>query len=226
MAGRIAYYGGIVRDGLILNLDAAKRDSYPGSGTVWRDIVGSNSGTLTNGPTFSSENGGSIVFDGVNDFIEIYYSGSLITDSYTFSFFAKHNGERDTRRTMLGLSNNGDFAYKVFNMQIWDTNTQYLSFFGDNNSFTSFSFNLDYDFQYWNHFTAINTPSSIKIYVNGQLKSTINNPRRGTFDRIWIGTRSGQHWKGWIPDLKIYNRELSQSEVLQNYNATKSRFGI
>jgi hypothetical protein len=76
MAGRIAYYGGIVTNGLVLALDAAKKDSYPGSGTLWRDISGNgNNGTLTNGPTFNSGNGGSIVFDGVNDYVQ--YETSL-----------------------------------------------------------------------------------------------------------------------------------------------------
>ena len=69
MAGRIAYYGGIVKDGLVLNLDAAKTDSYPKIGTAWNDISGNrNNSTLTNGPTFDSRNGGSIVLDGVNDY--------------------------------------------------------------------------------------------------------------------------------------------------------------
>ena len=68
MAGRISYYGNIVKDGLVLDMDAAKRDSYPGTGTAWNDISGFQyNGTLTNGPTFNSSNGGSIVFDGVDD---------------------------------------------------------------------------------------------------------------------------------------------------------------
>ena len=68
MAGRVAYYGNIVKNGLILDMDAAKRDSYPGTGTAWNDISGFQyNGTLTNGPTFNSSNGGSIVFDGVDD---------------------------------------------------------------------------------------------------------------------------------------------------------------
>ena len=56
----------IITDGLVLCLDAANKQSYPGSGTVWTDLAGSNNGTLTNGPTFSSANGGSIVFDACN----------------------------------------------------------------------------------------------------------------------------------------------------------------
>ena len=58
----------IVRSGLVLHLDAARPASYPGSGTTWTDLSGQgNNGTLTNGPTYSSANGGSIVLDGTND---------------------------------------------------------------------------------------------------------------------------------------------------------------
>jgi hypothetical protein len=78
MAGRIAYYGVIVSNCLVLSLDAAKRDSYPGTGTTWNDISGNrNNGTLTNGPTFNSGNGGSIVFDGTNDYVQTNYDAAL-----------------------------------------------------------------------------------------------------------------------------------------------------
>ena len=62
----------IVTDGLVLYLDAANQRSYPGSGTTWSDISrGGNNGTLVNGPTFDPGNGGSIVFDGVDDYVSI-----------------------------------------------------------------------------------------------------------------------------------------------------------
>jgi hypothetical protein len=62
-------FGKIVTNGLVLALDAADKNSYPGSGTTWRDMSGNNSNsTLTNSPTFNSANGGSIVFDGVDDY--------------------------------------------------------------------------------------------------------------------------------------------------------------
>ena len=79
MAGRIAYYGGIVTNGLVLDLDAAKKDSYPGTGTSWRNIAGnSNNGTLTNGPTFNSNNGGSIaLMVGRDSFSSRYFNGNI-----------------------------------------------------------------------------------------------------------------------------------------------------
>jgi len=68
----------IVRDGLVLWLDANDKTSYPGTGTVWRDLsLSGNIGTLTNGPTFDSANGGSIVFDGSNDYVRIPNSPEL-----------------------------------------------------------------------------------------------------------------------------------------------------
>ena len=57
----------IVTDGLVFCLDAANIRSYPGTGTTWTDLKGGNEGTLTNGPTFSSDNAGSISTDGSND---------------------------------------------------------------------------------------------------------------------------------------------------------------
>ena len=60
----------IVTDGLVFAVDAANKKSYPGSGTTWTDLAGSNDGTLTNGPTFDSGDGGSIVFDGTDDYVE------------------------------------------------------------------------------------------------------------------------------------------------------------
>jgi len=67
-----SYSPKIATDGLVLCLDAANNRSYPGSGTAWTDLSrGGNNGALTNGPTFNSANGGSIVFDGTNDYVQV-----------------------------------------------------------------------------------------------------------------------------------------------------------
>ena len=69
----------IITDGLVLCLDAASKRSYPGTGTTWTDLKGSNNGTLTNGPTFNTGNGGSIVFDGANDYTNL---GNILNDVF------------------------------------------------------------------------------------------------------------------------------------------------
>ena len=70
----------IITDGLVLCLDAANKLSYPGSGDVWTDLAGSNNGALTNGPTFSSANGGNINFDGTNDYCSFLKSSGITRD--------------------------------------------------------------------------------------------------------------------------------------------------
>ena len=82
----------IVTDGLVLCLDAGNTKSYPGSGTTWTDLSGRrNNGTLTNGPTFDSANGGSIVFDGTNDTVSIPASANQVfgTGDYTLEWWSK-----------------------------------------------------------------------------------------------------------------------------------------
>src|SRR6056300_758964 len=76
----------IVTDGLVLALDAGNPKSYPGSGTVWRGKSGNgNNGTLTNGPTFSSDNGGAIVFDGADDTVSIPHDSTIDFATNSFS---------------------------------------------------------------------------------------------------------------------------------------------
>ena len=220
----------IVTDGLVLHLDAGNRKSYPLSGNTIYDLSGNgNNGTFgasTAAPTFSGDNGGNILYDG-NDYIEVSYSGNFLTQSYTMSFFAKHNGSRDNRRTMLGFSNGGDFAYKTYCMQIWDSDVQFFAFIGNSaGQFNDYSFNLPDAFSNWHYFTSIITPSTVTTYVNDTIYYNNSITRRGAFDRIWIGTRGGQEWKGWIPGLTLYDRVLYDYEVKQNYNAIKGRFGL
>jgi len=221
-----AYSPKIVTDGLVFAVDAANTKSYPGSGTTWKDLSGNgNDGTLINGPTFDSGNGGSIVFDGTNDYVEFPYSGDLTTDSFTFSFFAKSDVVSN-RRTFMGLSNGGDYAFKTYNMQIWDGEKQFLSFVGTNSSYSSYSFNINGDFRDWNFYCTVITPTYIKTWVNDDLMYDSNIALRGSFDRFWVGQRGGQHFNGNIPNFLIHNKSLTNTEVLQNYNALKSRFGL
>ena len=86
VASNLGSSGPIITSGLVLFLDAGNTSSYPGSGTTWTDLSGNgNNGTLTNGPTYTSSNGGAIVFDGINDFVN---SGSSISLPGDISVFA------------------------------------------------------------------------------------------------------------------------------------------
>ena len=248
MAGRIAYYGGIVTNGLVLDLDAAKKDSYPGTGTSWRDISGnSNNGTLTNGPTFNSSNGGSIVFDGVDDYVTTAMSSSL-------------NSSTTGASPVFTISN---WVYLTANAGIVDglgiaSPTQAQSwahyYYYDNPSGPTYNFNKvdtgytnSRTFQIitapnavlpnrWNNIVTIYNSGTVTFYVNNSIisgtitandnTSTIVNNNFGlVLGKSNLGA-GGQAFNGRISNYNIYNRALSSTEITQNYNALKGRYGL
>ena len=222
MAGRIAYYGGIVRDGLVLYLDAAKKDSYPGSGTVWRDIVGANNGTLTNGPTFSSANGGSIVFDGVDDFVNLPINAQFNTPSVTFDCWVNLQ-DRGNRHIVYvnwvgnSLEVNSNRTVVMYN----------LSSASQQGATTTSTIN----FGEWVNITGIynDINQTLETYINAVLRATRTSTPNTLYNvsthRI-SGTNFGGAILGNVSIVRHYNRALSAQEVLQNYNATKTRFGL
>jgi hypothetical protein len=221
MAGRIAYYGGIVTNGLVLNLDAAKRDSYPGTGTIWNDISGfRNNGTLTNGPTFNSDNGGSIVFDGVDDFVtstaisvtnwtvECWFKSNSVGGNFKgiFEFAFNNNG-----RSGIGINLNGYplISYPTGLFRV--SSTQAV----DNNQ--------------WYCLVGVYNVTSQNLYVNGNLQTLGSNSSAAPASftnviRIGDFTIPGYYLNGSIASVRFYNRALSATEILQNYNALKSRY--
>tara|TARA_R100001129_G_scaffold153678_1_gene116263 strand:+ start:382 stop:1059 length:678 start_codon:yes stop_codon:yes gene_type:complete len=223
--GGFANNAPIVTDGLVFYVDAGNSSSYPGSGTTWTDLIGSKDGTLTNGPTYSSDNGGSIVFDGTNDYVEISHSQDLTTDSVTVMFFAKTD-EVNIRKTFLGFSNGGDYAYKTYCMQTWNgSDKDFQAFSGNNSSYQNYSFDIDGNFTDWNFYCSVITPTNIKTWVNDSLKHNSSSPTfRGSFDRVWIASRGNQYLNGNVSSLIFYNKALTDAEVTQNYNALKNRF--
>jgi hypothetical protein len=222
----------IVRNGLVLHLDASQNLSYAGSGTIWKDISGNNNnGTLINNPTFNSLNGGSIVFDGSDDYV--IATDTLLPMGTThrtnqFYFFARNSaiGELVTYGTpgnKSGASNN------QMNAILWLNNRVYFSAYS--NTYNVFSSILSTN-QWYNVAVVYNGVSNL-IYINGSLNATgpvgFSTISDGT---LTIGCRRDgnsffvEFFNGRIPIVKIYNRALSQSEVLQNFNATKARFGL
>jgi len=234
MAGRISYYGNIVKDGLVLDLDAAKRDSYPGTGTAWNDISGfRNNGTLTNGPSFNSANGGSIVFDGSNDYV--------ITPSTTYDFstnanftycawiYPNFNSSLNSGKAVI------DFTSPTYTRSYLRWEGTSLGFYFDiavsgggsawrTSSIPTFSANT------WNYICFTHDSSNVgNFYFNGSIISTtrlFNGASTVTNNSITIGygAVNSYYWSGGISTVQIYNRALSATEVLQNYNATKGRY--
>ena len=230
----------IITDGLILNLDASNTSSYPGTGTVWTDLSSNgNNGTLTNGVGYSSTNGGIMTFDGVNDFVQIENNSSLSqTSALTLSTWVKLNSlSSDTALIGKQWCNMNQYSYLLmittqgkisFNQP--NVNGACNGTYGEYTSTNSLSLNT------WYNVVMTFTNTSIKLYLNGQLMSGtltgyINNLFVST-SPVLLGTyRSlfgnyGLMLNGSMGSTLIYNKSLSASEVTQNYNATKSRFGL
>jgi hypothetical protein len=228
----------IVTDGLVLCLDAANTKSYVSGSTSWNDISRSGfSGTLINGPTFNNQNGGSIVFDGVDDYTDLNYDLSWNnTNSVTISLYVKpatissHKpfiGKGPTNWEWEMIQQNTSFRFVYWNTGGGHTNgpiTTISNFFTNTTDFINIVL-------VWNHVN-----NQCYFYRNSILSATttwvdasINQNRT---DGIKIGGNiyqwdtSGRYWNGNISGVLVYNRALSDSEVLQNYNAQKSRFQL
>jgi energy-coupling factor transporter ATP-binding protein EcfA2 len=217
-------YESIVTNGLVLNLDAGFTPSYTSSGTTWYDLAYSgNNGTLTNGPTFNSTNGGSIVFDGVDDFVNIPINSVFNTPSVTFEVWANLQTINDRHILYVNWRGNSLEVNSNRSVTMYNSSSQ-----GQQGSGTSGGvFNWDN----WAHFvgTYDDTAQTLKTYVNGVLLST----RTSTPSTIYSvgvhkisGTNYGGEVKGKIAIVRHYNKALSDAEVSQNYNAQKSRFGL
>jgi len=223
----------IVTSGLVLNLDAGDSSSYPGSGTTWYDISGNGyNGTLTNGPTYDSANNGSIVFDGVNDFIN--FSSSLsFTNGYTFSFWLKLTNEWNSSSTgspwlldargpntdtYAYFITGGYFRYRTFNpthnldstQTTWESGKWYF-----------ITCTLDSD------------KRTKKLYINGNFDASYTlggDADFSTSGAFQIGRYSNgsffDEFEGNISSFQIYNRALSSTEIAQNYDALKGRYGL
>ena len=235
----------IVTDGLVLYLDAANRYSYVSGSTSWNDISRSGiNGTLVNGPTYNSANGGSIVFDGTNDYVSAPTLYGFIdpNNGITLNYFLKISDV--SRRNILISNYNNVSPYPGITGEIGSIGgvwTNGLRWQVSSNISTAkadvyVSNIIQNNITYFVTFTFDFASKSIKIYLNGTQQTTTSlsiNPNNITTN--WVQNLNFQlladvpnslYYLGNLYNTQIYNRALSATEVLQNYNATKTRFGL
>jgi hypothetical protein len=217
---------GIVTTNLSMFLDAGNASSYPGSGTDWTDLSGnSRNGTLTNGPTYSSADGGSIVFDGTNDFVQC--SGSITATAATFVTWIRRNGTQS------------DYDGIIYSRGATATGIQ---FFGTtnriaytwNNAVNTYTWNsgLTLPDLTWCMIAVSVTSSSATAYLcqSSGITSATNTVSHTstTLNDIKIGQDDlgGRFFTGNIATAMIYDRALSAGEITQNFNALRSRYGL
>ena len=218
----------IVTSGLVLALDAADKLSYPGSGTSWFDLSGNNTtGTLTNGPTFSAGNMGSVVFDGVDDYIS--FSSLLDTTANVSVEMWFYNTQTSGESTLLSNGYGSTTGYIIgLGLCSSGITTLNVTFGGIACGVVTATVSTNT----WYQMVFTKSSSSNVLYTNGIQQSTAsrncNSPAGGTIIGDTYAPRGGVggFYKGNIAISRMYNRALSAAEVLQNYNAVKSRFGL
>ena len=230
-------YEGIVTNGLVLNLDAGFSPSMTtlpvntvggGYGSYippWYDISGNNnSGSLINGPTYSSANSGSIVFDGIDDYVDC---GNLITFAQGFTLFILFKTTASTLTVMAGKYSGAqnDFWVGVLS----DGTLRFSISSGGKREPTSTTV---INTGNWYLGTCVWNPSTFaaSLYVNGNIEQTVigDVPFIEPNPPFVLGNFPGSNFffPGSIALSEVYNRALTAAEVLQNYNALKGRFGL
>ena len=216
---------GIVTSNLQLYLDAGNASSYSGSGTTWTDLsVNGRNGTLTNGPSYSSADGGSIVFDGSNDLVQC--SGSLTVTAATFVAWIKRNGNqaqydgilfsRGTNTTGMNFQAANQLGYhwnNAINTYGWqsgltipDLTWCMVAVSVTNTSATA------YLCQASGTTTATNTVSHGSSVLNDI--------------KLAVDDAAARYFNGNIAIAQLYNTALSADQISTNFQADRARFGV
>ena len=225
----------IITNGLSLCLDAGNIKSYPGSGTTWTDLSGNgNNGTFTNmdGANLDSANGGSLTFDGTNEYVELS-TITLLRASSTISAWINIDdfttGKTSTGRVFIRNSGNnfnnligfynGGYSFEVA------TNSNPHEMAGRTTGNVSSS---AISAGSWFHFSLVFDSNTFYGYVNGVQTGSANIANNLLFNRIGDGSTFADSYpaymKGKIANFKVYNRALTAQEIQQNYNALKGRY--
>jgi len=213
----------VVKDGLVFSLDAAVSRSYSGSGLTAFGLIGGIGGTLVNGVGFTSTNGGYFSFDGTNDYIDCGTVPANTTGTSTVAYWVKTTSS--TTGLPLAFDSYGGIYINRF------ITGKILAFFDGstgNNTSADVSVKSVNDGN-WHYLSATTDGSTCSMYIDGALDKTYSEtPSFGTSIYNSIGGQAdGFNFINCFVSLAhIYNRALTAQEVLQNYNATKRRYGL
>jgi len=242
---------GIVTSGLSLNLDAGLVSSYPRTGNTWYDLSGNNNGTLVNGFSYDTTNYGSLIFDGISDYVTITSSYSHLSSSSieTVIYVSSFQPSGITSIGGYDVNNASTFSLSVAGMIYLDNSTHKInaSVITQTQTYRVVTSSTIITTGKYYHiiFTKDTINGLMQLYINSISESTNTFdaatyskwPASGGVDvgsdtiQISYTQSSNTNWNyryfnGKIPIFRLYNRILSSTEVSQNYNAVKGRFGL
>jgi hypothetical protein len=220
----------IVPEGLIYSLDAANFKSYPGSGTTFNGLFSSTGGTLVNGTGYTSDGGGSFVFDGTNDYlITTSNVGPLGANPRTICiWFYMPNAQR---KNVYGYGQG--ITGSIFDIITWDSDglNRLIGHYwaGGYDTLGSMPFRNTLNVPGWNFVAHTYNGSAVSLYTNTVFSNSTNlnlttlsgslTVAKGTYDPY-------DYFTGKVSTLQIYNRVLSPLEMSKIYNATRDRYGV
>jgi hypothetical protein len=225
----------IVRSGLVLNLDSVNSNSYSGSGTAWTDLSGfGNNGSLINGVGYNSSNFGSLSFDGVNDYVNVPNSSSLqLTNNMTVSIWFMPFNFSSTRQGLIGRNGLNEYTITLepgggisFYFESLGQPANYYNgassraFGQENNVFQQVTITRDYDNNIIRIYkNSVQTGTNFQSLIGLAKPTASSGPTR-------IADANGGYYNGRVSQVLLYNRALSLLEIQQNFNITRSRYGI
>ena len=212
-----------VSDGLVFQLDAANLRSYSGSGITANGLISGIGGTLVNGVGFGSTSNGFFIFDGSNDYVNIpsasFIYGSSPRTMMSWSRITYNNGSTYASFAYGNPANNQAFFIGVYGLN------PFCGAWANDLTATNTFISLNT----WFHTTCVYDGTTAFLYINGILATSASKGWNTTdVNRAYLGRQidNGQYWTGHIAQVQLYNRVLSATEVLQNFNAARNRFGI
>ena len=232
-----ADYPAVITNGLVLNLDAGFTPSitslptnivggsYGSYTPVWYDVSsGGNNGSLINGPTFSSTNGGSIVFDGVDDYVS--GSCSLTGQNITVNLWCYPTTTGVNKTPLTNMIYDGTTTGYAIQQRSGGYFWVVIGSWGISGDIVD---GIPYTVNQWINLVLTYNGATISAYKNGSLFGTTPSTRTFSAGSLVIGAgerAQSEYFQGNIPIAQIYSRALSAAEVLQNYNALKGRYGL
>jgi hypothetical protein len=222
------YYGGpIVTDGLVFAVDAGNLVSYPKSGTSWYNLTSSVDGTLTNGPTFSPTDGGVLVFDGTDDYVDFGSPTSLFNPATsTMTMMGWIYVKNNQTNILIGLQESGAGSLSLGTNSSGNVRFICRPTAGSQGTIDS---SATLALNTWYHIAmtkdTANSISDCTLWINGvavnTASSTVNFPTSTAAIRSAYYFDANIYSNINIGIIQVYNRALTAAEVLQNYNATK-----
>lgn len=240
MAGRIAYLGNISPQGLVLDLDAGIKGSYPKTGSTWFDISNNgNNGTLVSGSVYNSGSYGNIVFNGTSSYVDTPYTTPIGTSDFSYNTWINFTSSQlsgiITKR--IGAPTYEQFSLNIAGDSGANTSGSKIQF-GDVQNLSTLRLGItsgSYNDGRWHNVTLTRTSTSTTLYIEGAPTLTVSSVavNISSSSKLFVGVTGnnqtpvlGSNFSGSIANTQVYNQSLTQFQVWQNFNAYKSRYGI